>query len=43
MNTVKMLVSSMSHMPLYYTFQRSGVAQKYGFDLEFMIGGRMEP
>ncbi|MCH6546683.1 MAG: ABC transporter substrate-binding protein [Deltaproteobacteria bacterium] len=31
--TVRMLCSHISHMPLHYTFSRSGIPEKYGFSL----------
>ena len=31
---IKMLCSDISHMPLHFTFMKSGVAEKHGFELE---------
>lgn len=34
---VRLLVSSVSHLPLHYIFRASGVTRKYGFDLDLDI------
>ena len=36
---VKMLCSSMSHMPLLFVWKDSGVTQHYGFELEIDVTG----
>jgi hypothetical protein len=42
---IRMLCSDISHMPIHFTFQKSGVAEKHGFELEvdvarMSLGGR---
>jgi Txe/YoeB family toxin of Txe-Axe toxin-antitoxin module len=40
LNKVRLLCSDISHMPLHTIFQRSGVTEKHGFELEVDIANR---
>lgn len=39
MQTIRVICSHISHMPLHYVFRDSGIAEKYGFQLDLDIVG----